>query len=78
MATPLRAPQLIVSDSVIADLELDARFSFVHGDICDREAVTAAMQGHDMVVHFAAESHVDRFIEGPDTFVLTNRVLKLV
>jgi dTDP-glucose 4,6-dehydratase len=60
------------SRDTIADLELDARFSFVHGDICDREAVTAAMQGHDMVVHFAAESHVDRSIEGPDTFVVTN------
>ena len=60
------------SRDTIVDLELDSRFSFVHGDICDREAVTAAMQGHDMVVHFAAESHVDRSIEGPDSFVGTN------
>jgi dTDP-glucose 4,6-dehydratase len=51
---------------------LGARVSFVHGDICDREAVAAAMRGCDQVVHFAAESHVDRSISGPDAFVHTN------
>jgi dTDP-glucose 4,6-dehydratase len=50
----------------------DARVTFVRGDICDREAVAAAMAGHDAVVHFAAESHVDRSIVGPDAFVHTN------
>ena len=44
----------------------------MQGDICDREAVAAAMAGHDAVVHFAAESHVDRSIVDPDTFVRTN------
>ncbi|MEZ5239746.1 MAG: dTDP-glucose 4,6-dehydratase [Microthrixaceae bacterium] len=48
------------------------RLEFVHGDICDRETVTRAMQGHDEVVHFAAESHVDRSIMDPDVFVRTN------
>jgi dTDP-glucose 4,6-dehydratase len=51
---------------------LGDRVSFVHGDICDRDAVRAAMTGCDQVVHFAAESHVDRSISGPDAFVHTN------
>ncbi len=58
--------------SSLADIADDPRYSFVHGDICDREAVAAAMAGHDAVVHFAAESHVDRSIVDPDTFVRTN------
>ena len=56
----------------LADLEGDARLRFVHGDICDRDAVRSAMDGHDAVVHFAAESHVDRSIVAPDEFVRTN------
>ncbi|MEM7140375.1 MAG: dTDP-glucose 4,6-dehydratase [Actinomycetota bacterium] len=51
---------------------LGSRATFVHGDITDRDAVTAAMAGCDQVVHFAAESHVDRSITGPDAFVHTN------
>ncbi len=51
---------------------LGDRVSFVHGDITDRDAVTAAMAGCDTVVHFAAETHVDRSISGPDVFVHTN------
>ncbi len=58
--------------STLADLDDDPRFSFVHGDITDRETLTAAMTGHDRVVHFAAESHVDNSIAGPDVFVNTN------
>lgn len=58
--------------SSLADVADDPRHSFVQGDICDREAVAAAMAGHDAVVHFAAESHVDRSIVDPDTFVRTN------
>lgn len=56
----------------LADLQDDPRFTFVHGDICDREAVRTAMAGHDAVVHFAAESHVDRSLLDPDVFVRTN------
>ncbi|MFM7617993.1 MAG: dTDP-glucose 4,6-dehydratase, partial [Actinomycetes bacterium] len=56
----------------LQDLEGDPRFTFIKGDITDREAVGAAMPGHDMVVHFAAESHVDRSIVDPDAFVKTN------
>ena len=55
----------------IKDL-LGDRASFVRGDITDRSAVRSAMAGCDQVVHFAAESHVDRSITGPDAFVHTN------
>src|SRR5579863_7902810 len=40
-------------------------YSFVRGDICDASAAEAAMRGCDAVVHFAAESHVDRSIYEP-------------
>ena len=53
-------------------LDDDPRFAFVKGNITDRDAVTAAMDGHDAVVHFAEESHVDRSIASPDEFVHTN------
>ena len=53
-------------------LDENAHFSFTKGDICDRDSVLAAMDGHDVVVHFAAESHVDRSIVSPDAFVRTN------
>lgn len=56
----------------LADFEDSPRFSFVHGDITDRDAVSSAMPGHSHVVHFAAESHVDRSIMGPDAFIHTN------
>ena len=56
----------------LRDLADNPRHHFVQGDICDRDAVSAAMAGHDAVVHFAAESHVDRSITGPDAFVRTN------
>ncbi|MFD3327601.1 dTDP-glucose 4,6-dehydratase [Streptomyces sp. NPDC058701] len=47
-------------------------YAFVRGDICDAEAVDRVMPGHDVVVHFAAESHVDRSIAGAGPFVTTN------
>ncbi|MFB9674615.1 dTDP-glucose 4,6-dehydratase [Streptosporangium vulgare] len=52
----------------------DARFEFVHGDIRDAELVGKLVAEHDQVVHFAAESHVDRSILGAAEFVLTNVV----
>jgi dTDP-glucose 4,6-dehydratase len=58
--------------STMKDMSDDARFSFVQGNICDPAAVESAMRGHDVVVHFAAESHVDRSISGSDDFILTN------
>ncbi|MEM9609191.1 MAG: dTDP-glucose 4,6-dehydratase [Actinomycetota bacterium] len=60
------------NEATLADVRDDARFSFVKGDIRDRDAVAAAMDGHDVIVHFAAESHVDRSIVDPDAFVSTN------
>jgi dTDP-glucose 4,6-dehydratase len=45
---------------------------FIHGDITDADCVDGAMAGMDVVVHFAAESHVDRSINGGADFVLTN------
>ena len=56
----------------IRDVLDDARCEFVHADICDADDVTTAMAGHDAVVHFAAESHVDRSIEDGSKFVRTN------
>ena len=56
----------------LRDLDGDARLTFTKGDIGDRDAVRAVMDGHDVVVHFAAESHVDRSILNPDAFVRTN------
>lgn len=49
------------------------RYSFVRGDVCDREALLAAIpRGADAVIHFAAESHVDRSITGAADFIRTN------
>jgi dTDP-glucose 4,6-dehydratase len=48
------------------------RYRFVKGDICDPEAVTEAMAGCDVVMHFAAESHVDRSIYEPAPVIQTN------
>ncbi|WP_063727869.1 dTDP-glucose 4,6-dehydratase [Streptomyces sp. RTd22] len=48
------------------------RLDFVQGDICDAELLRELLPGHDAVVNFAAESHVDRSIEDPSAFVRTN------
>jgi dTDP-glucose 4,6-dehydratase len=50
----------------------DKRLRFVEGDICDTALVDDLMRGQDAVVHFAAESHVDRSIESSEPFVTTN------
>lgn len=56
------------------NLPNDPNHLFVHGDICDRDLVDKLLREHniDTIVHFAAESHVDRSIEGPQVFVETN------
>jgi dTDP-glucose 4,6-dehydratase len=56
----------------LKDVDDSPRYSFVKGNICDPGTLEEAMAGHDAVVHFAAESHVDRSIAGPDDFVNTN------
>jgi dTDP-glucose 4,6-dehydratase len=48
------------------------RLDFVLGDICDARLLAELLPGHDAVVHFAAESHVDRSVDGGAAFVLTN------
>lgn len=48
------------------------RYSFVQGDICDAKALDEVLPGHDLVINFAAESHVDRSITGAADFVVTN------
>ncbi len=58
----------------LRSVEKSPHYRFVHGDICDASAVTKALVNIDTVVHFAAESHVDRSIMEPATFVLTNVV----
>ncbi len=47
-------------------------FTFIQGDVNDSEKVREALQGCDAVVHFAAESHVDRSLSGASDFILTN------
>ncbi|WP_249522323.1 dTDP-glucose 4,6-dehydratase [Modestobacter marinus] len=56
----------------LAPVSESPRYRFVQGDICSAEDLDAALPGHDAVVHFAAESHVDRSITGAAGFVLTN------
>ncbi|MEY4158746.1 MAG: dTDP-glucose 4,6-dehydratase [Actinomycetota bacterium] len=58
--------------STLKDVDDNPRFRFVKGNICDPAAVAESMKGHDAVVHFAAESHVDRSIDGSEDFILTN------
>ncbi|MBN2318377.1 MAG: dTDP-glucose 4,6-dehydratase [Acidobacteria bacterium] len=59
----------------LAGVEKDSRYTFVQGDICDAEVVAAILDGGiDAVVHFAAESHVDRSILKSEEFVRTNVV----
>lgn len=56
----------------LRDVEGQANYAFVRGDICDREAVDTAIAGADAVINFAAESHVDRSIESAADFIHTN------
>jgi len=60
----------------LTDFEEDSRYRFVHGDICDANLVSQliADEAIDTIVHFAAESHVDRSIAGPGEFIQTNIV----
>ncbi len=56
----------------LEDVSSAPRYRFVRGDICDIAGVRAAMEGCDVVVHFAAESHVDRSIYEPSAAIQTN------
>jgi len=70
---------LTYAGNIISLIEIDEKFAgvryfFEKGDICDRAFVEAIFRKYDVdtVVHFAAESHVDRSILGPETFIKTN------
>ncbi|MDP1710232.1 MAG: dTDP-glucose 4,6-dehydratase [bacterium] len=54
------------------DFEKNRNYKFIKGDICDAKVVDKTMKDIDTVVHFAAESHVDRSILGPQVFIKTN------
>jgi dTDP-glucose 4,6-dehydratase len=56
----------------LADVARDPRYSFVRGDICDERVVREVMAGCDVVLNFAAETHVDRSIGDPGSFVRTD------
>ena len=56
----------------LKEVENNPNYNFVKGDICDKELVMEITKGMELIVHFAAESHVDRSIEGPEEFVKTN------
>ncbi|MDI1288818.1 MAG: dTDP-glucose 4,6-dehydratase, partial [bacterium] len=58
----------------LASVADDPRYRFVRGDICDGTALDEVLPGHDVVINFAAETHVDRSIHGPQDFVVTNVV----
>jgi len=56
----------------LKELEGNARYQFVAGDICDFDLVNGLVKGIDLIVHFAAESHVDRSIQNSADFIRTN------
>jgi dTDP-glucose 4,6-dehydratase len=60
----------------LSEFESDSRYVFCKGDICDTDLISSLLREHqpDAVVNFAAESHVDRSIDGPEPFVQTNVV----
>ena len=60
----------------LASVSGDRRYAFIHGDINDRPLIERLLRQHKprAIVHFAAESHVDRSIHGPDDFIQTNVV----
>ncbi len=56
----------------LKDIEANPNYTFVHGNICDKKLVKDLIRESDIVVNFAAESHVDRSISSPEIFIETN------
>jgi len=56
----------------LAEVAQDPRYTFIESDICDSTKMNEILNGNDAVVHFAAESHVDRSISGSTEFIRTN------
>jgi dTDP-glucose 4,6-dehydratase len=70
--TVLDAMTYAANPANVASVSADARYAFVHGNICDAAAVRAAIgDGADAIVNFAAETHVDRSILDPEAFIRT-------
>jgi dTDP-glucose 4,6-dehydratase len=77
---PIEAEQVVVLDKLtyagnlanLADVIEDPRVEFVKGDICDGDLLDSLLPGIEAVVNFAAETHVDRSIVGPQDFAVTN------
>ncbi|MFX4389016.1 GDP-mannose 4,6-dehydratase, partial [Acinetobacter baumannii] len=62
--------------TTVEQAAMNNRYRFVRGDICDADAVRSAVAEFqpDIITHLAAESHVDRSIDGPGAFIQTNMV----
>ncbi len=56
----------------LKDIEKDTRYTFIQGDICDEDRIDKLVQNVDIILNFAAESHVDRSIGKPDDFIKTD------
>lgn len=56
----------------LTDISQNPNYTFVQGDICDTDLVDSLLKGVDLIVHFAAESHVDRSIKDSSDFIKTN------
>ena len=56
----------------LKDLESNPNYKFIQGDICDEKLVNELVKNVDLIIHFAAESHVDRSIKDPENFIKTN------
>src|SRR5712691_6193275 len=76
-ATVLNVDKLTYAASLasLQAIESDPRYAFHHGDIGDGKTITALLGSFmpDAIVHLAAESHVDRSIDGPGAFIKTDR-----
>ena len=60
------------NEANLSEVMDNPKFTLVRGDICDVDLVRLSLPGHDVVVHFAAESHVDRSIQSASPFIITN------
>jgi len=60
------------NEANLSEVKDNPKFTLVKGDICDVDLVQSSLPGHDVIVHFAAESHVDRSIQSASPFILTN------
>lgn len=70
--TIITLDSLTYSGHLVSLQDVEGKFTFIHGSITDVTLVEKAMRGVDLVVHFAAESHVDRSISNPQIFLETN------